>query len=473
MRRISILTSTLIACAATSIAQCTTAWAPLGGLNQGVRTLLVAKNGDLIAGGDFTQAGGQPANKVARFDGTQWRAMGNGLPWAVHALAELSDGSIVGGGMFGGIWRWNGTSWSMLGSSVPYTWDICALPGGGCAIAGSFPMPGGYHAATWDGSTWQGIGGGLNGDGLALARTQSGDLIYGGAFTNAGGVPCNFVAKWNGAQWSPLGVGLNDLVIAVCAMRDCSIVVGGNFTQAGGQAAQHIARWDGSQWHPLGAGVNGSVLCITEMPEGDLLVGGDFTQAGSTPASRIARWDGAQWSALGAGTSQIVWDVAAPTREHAFVGGVFTTAGGIATDNIARIGSSCAPTAIAAGAGCDGLSLSAERYPWLGGELTTRCTGLPTGSVAFSILGFAPASIPLATLLPQALPACVVHTTADLIGFSFALDGTSRTRIEVPRDPFLLGANCWRQDVGITFGPTGDLATASATDAIRFSLGSF
>ena len=155
------------------------------------------------------------------------------------------------------------------------------------------------------------------------------------------------------------------------------------------------------------------------------------------------------------------------------MGGVFTTAGGIATDNIARIGSTCAATATAAGAGCDGLVLSAERHPWLGGELTTRCTGLPTGSVTFSILGFAPATIPLSTLLPQAAPACVIHATADGISFSLALDGTSRTRIEVPRDAFLLGANCWRQDVGITFLPTGDVATASATDAIRFVLGSF
>jgi hypothetical protein len=57
----------------------------------------------------------------------------------------------------------------MLGSSVPYTWDICALPGGGCAIAGSFPMPGGYHAATWDGSTWSILGGGLNGAAIAVA----------------------------------------------------------------------------------------------------------------------------------------------------------------------------------------------------------------------------------------------------------------------------------------------------------------
>lgn len=468
-----IAAAPVLALCASADAQCANHWAPLGGLGNGVRSLCVAQNGDVIAGGDFTVAGGTPALRVARHDGVAWQPMGAGLPWAVHALAELSDGSIVGGGMFGGIWRWNGNSWSMVGSLQPFTWDICALPNGGIAIAGSFPAPGGYHAAIWDGSSWSGIGGGLNGDGLALARTASGELVYGGAFTLAGATPCNFVAKWNGSNWSPLGAGVNDLVIAVCALRDGSIVVGGNFTQAGGQSAAHIARWTGSAWQPLGAGVNGSVLCITEMPDGDLLVGGDFTTAGGQPAANIARWDGGSWHAIGTGTNFLVWDITQPTRDAAIVGGVFSLAGGIASANVAKLASTCPATAQSTNGSCGGASLVAERHAWLGGALQTRCSGLVPNSLCFSVTGFAQASTPLSTLLPFAPVGCLLQCSLDLVEFKLAPGGSLRFRIAVPNDPFLSGLPLWRQDFGLTKDPNGNTTGLQASNALACTLGSF
>jgi len=466
------IVSTLILAPAVS-GQCANAWAGLGGLNNGVRTLCVAQNGDVIAGGDFTTAAGSQAFRVARYDGSTWQPMGNGLTWAVHALAELSDGSIVGGGMFGGIFRWNGTAWSMLGSLQPFTWDICALPNGGCAIAGSFPAPGGNHAAIWNGTSWSGIGGGLNGDSLALARTPTGDLVYGGTFTLAGTTPCNFIAKWNGSSWSTFGIGLNDLVIAVCALRDGSIVVGGNFTQAGGQPAAHIARWNGSAWQSLGAGVNGSVLCITEMPDGDLLVGGDFTAAGGQPAANIARWDGGAWHSLGTGASQLVWDITAPVREAAIVGGVFSLAGGQASANVAKLTSTCNSSAQSMSASCGGATLGAERNPWLGGVLQTQCTGLAQGSLCFAVTGFAQQPTQLSSLLPAASTGCVLYPTLDLVDFSFAVAGASRTRIAIPNDPFLRGLALWRQDIGLQFDVNGNVTGLQASNGLACSLGAF
>ena len=457
----------------TALAQCANDWAPLGGLNNGVRTLCIAKNGDVLAGGDFTTAGGAQALRVARHDGVSWQPMGGGLPWAVHALAELSDGSIVGGGMFGGIWRWNGTAWSMLGSLQPFTWDICALPNGGCAIAGSFPAPGGNHAAIWDGTTWSAVGGGLNGDGLAVARKPTGELVYGGTFTRAGTTTCNFVAQWNGSTWSTFGTGLNDLVIAVCALRDGSIVVGGNFTQAGGQPAAHIARWTGSAWQPLGAGVNSSVLCITEMPDGDLLVGGDFTSAGGQPAANIARWDGNAWHAIGAGTSQLVWDITQPARDAAIVGGVFSSAGGIASANIAKLTSSCSATALSTNGACGGASIVAERHAWLGGALQTRCSGLLPNSLCFAVTGFGLVGTPLASLLPYAPSGCVLQPSLDLVDFTFASDGSSRFHLAVPNDPFLNSLPLWRQDIGITIDGNGHASGLQASNGLACTLGSF
>src|SRR2546422_7289871 len=53
-------------------------WAAVGaGLNSTV-TAMTIWNGQVVAGGAFTNSGGNPANRVARFDGTAWQALGTG-----------------------------------------------------------------------------------------------------------------------------------------------------------------------------------------------------------------------------------------------------------------------------------------------------------------------------------------------------------------------------------------------------------
>lgn len=54
-------------------------WFPLGtGLNQYCRAI-TEYNGNIIAGGIFTNAGGVSANKIARWNGTSWSALGQGF----------------------------------------------------------------------------------------------------------------------------------------------------------------------------------------------------------------------------------------------------------------------------------------------------------------------------------------------------------------------------------------------------------
>jgi hypothetical protein len=50
-------------------------------------------NGQLYAGGTFTQAGGNAAVGIARWNGSAWSAVGSGMNNHVDALAVFDDGA--------------------------------------------------------------------------------------------------------------------------------------------------------------------------------------------------------------------------------------------------------------------------------------------------------------------------------------------------------------------------------------------
>jgi hypothetical protein len=58
---------------------------------------LAASGADLYAGGWFTTAGGAPANRIAKWDGSSWSALGSGMNNDVQALAVLGSDLYAGG----------------------------------------------------------------------------------------------------------------------------------------------------------------------------------------------------------------------------------------------------------------------------------------------------------------------------------------------------------------------------------------
>ncbi len=117
------------------------AWRPLGGGMGSIASdcappwvyALTVWNGDLIVGGSFRTAGGQPIARVARWDGTSWHAMGSGwtTTWggSVWELAVTADGELIAAGWLQepGVnfnkWQiasWNGTDWEQIGPDL--TW---------------------------------------------------------------------------------------------------------------------------------------------------------------------------------------------------------------------------------------------------------------------------------------------------------------------------------------------------------------
>ncbi|MDO7854265.1 T9SS type A sorting domain-containing protein [Hymenobacter convexus] len=345
-------------------------WNPLGagadkGMNNDVSALAVAGNGDVYVGGFFTQVGGTPANYIARWNGTAWTSLGtgagNGVNNGVRALAVASNGDVYAGGYFtqaGGapanyIARWNGTAWSSLGAGTgtgngveSFVYALAMAGNGDVYVGGRFTQAGGAPAnrvARWNGTAWTslgtGAGNGMNNDVTALAVAGNGDVYACGYFTQAGGASANYIARWNGTGWNSLGTGtsngLNNQTYALAVAGNGDVYAGGYFTQAGGAAATRVARWNGTAWSPLGAGLGNGVYSSTYgyggalvvAGNGDVYVGGLFTPAGGGPANNIARWNGTAWSSLGTGTNDIVSGLATGPTGKLYAGGLFATTG--------------------------------------------------------------------------------------------------------------------------------------------------
>lgn len=320
----------------------------VGGTLGNVADVAVDAEGSLYVGGSFKMAGSVPANYIAKWNGTNWSALGSGLNSTVSALTVLGNDLYVGGNftLAGGISanriaKWDGSSWSALGSGINSAPLALAAMGGEIYAGGSFTNAGGItvnRVAKWTGSNWVGLGSGVNNPVYTLLASGS-NIYAGGWFTTAGGVPANRIARWDGTTWWPLGLGLNSDVTSLAA-SGAHIYVAGNFTNAGGIAANRIARWDGTNWSALGSGVDGNARAVA-VSGGVVYVGGDFLSAGDWSASRIAKWDGSSWSALESGMGPYdggsLWvSSLAVSGGQLFAGGQFYFAGDVPATHVAR-----------------------------------------------------------------------------------------------------------------------------------------
>ena len=336
------------------------------GTNGYVNTL-VEYDGNLIAGGGFTEAGGLSANYIAAWNELSWEALGDGTNFRIYAMT-VYQGDLVVGGQFTQagndtafyIARWNGTSWSSIGGGMN-DWVYALTVYDGDLIAGGyFTRAGGLSArsvARWNGATWSPVGDGFDGP-VFTFQEYAGGLFAGGWFEQCGPDMVMNIARWDGMSWSAMGSGTNDRVTCMAVYRDI-LYIGGHFTQAGPDAAGYIANWaysgwqnasrdtrvndwvyalhavgdtlyaggwftetdDGEadhiagwhgNWHSLDGGTNEWIRAIVQYG-GDLAIAGWFTKPGGIPASYVASWDLSSWRGLGAGllapvTASIVHD---------------------------------------------------------------------------------------------------------------------------------------------------------------------
>jgi hypothetical protein len=283
-----------------------TSWSAVGlGTNERVFAWAVFDDGSgpcLYGGGVLTAAEGVPASRIARWNGEQWSPLGNGITGLAHSvvtcLAVYDDGTgpaLYVGGRFtkagtspaSNLARWDGTDWSAVGEGLSGT--VLALAtfddGNGEALyaGGVFTVDGGAPGnfiVRWDGTGFSPLSGETNGAVFCLEALSGdeGDRLYvGGRFTTAGGLASKNIALWDGAAWSAVGAGLdkrgglNGSVEALTFFDDGSgaaLYAAGDFVVGGDVQGNAIARWDYKNWSSLNCEIGGFVEVLAVFDDG-------------------------------------------------------------------------------------------------------------------------------------------------------------------------------------------------------------
>ncbi|MFC1569015.1 FG-GAP-like repeat-containing protein [bacterium] len=140
--------------------------------------VLAFSAGNIYAGGYFETADGITVNHIARWDGSSWHALGDGID-LIHTMydfceyqpAQVNDITISGnivyasGRFQGNIKQWNGSTWSNLGS--------------GCSKMG------------WDTTEPVVL------ENIKAIAAYGNNVYVGGSLTEVGGQPTSYFAAWN------------------------------------------------------------------------------------------------------------------------------------------------------------------------------------------------------------------------------------------------------------------------------------
>jgi hypothetical protein len=297
--------------------------------------------------------------------------------------------------------------------------------------------------------------------------TPAGELVAAGAFG---------AARWTGSVWIMMPTGsLNGLSI-VRSLVDGTIVASGSFGPwIPGQNDKFIARWNGTAWVMLGQVSYGDVVSLLPLPGGGMLASGTFTLSNSN-LKNFLRWDGLSWAAV-PDTQEAVNDFAWMPNGDLIACGQFTEIGGQYSPRLARLSATCPALSLPAGAGCVGSGginlLATSQLPWLGGTFRAVGTGLPMTALVSRVFGFQPINLPLAALLPTALPGCDLLVSPDFVDFAVTTTGTTSSTLSIPATPSLVGAsfrhqlNLFEVDASLNF------VEVTASNALALTIGVF
>jgi hypothetical protein len=177
--------------------------------------------GNLYVTGQFTTVDGNSYNRIVKWDGSSWNALGTGLNNIGYRLAIDSSENLY--------------------------------------VSGAFTQAGGVtvnYIAKWDGSSWSNVGGATgiaNNSVVRMFCDSNDDLWVVGTFTSVQGISANRIAKWDGTNWSTFGSGANATIQDATYDRDNEeVYIVGAFTSIDGVSVDRIAKWDGLTWSNMG-----------------------------------------------------------------------------------------------------------------------------------------------------------------------------------------------------------------------------
>ncbi len=197
------------------------------------------------------------------------------------------------------------------------------------------------------------FGGSLNGSVLAMALQANGQIVAGGAFTLADGLPRQYIARFNTdgsldttfSSYLPTW-GANAPVESLAIEASGLVLVGGEFTNFNNQIVNYITRLnaDGSTdlGFNAGTGANNPVFAMAQTfvsGTSRIVVGGAFTTFNGYPANSIVQLldTGAIDPSFSASANATVYAVAVQPNGQVLIGGDFTNVNGVAVNHIARL----------------------------------------------------------------------------------------------------------------------------------------
>ncbi len=129
------------------------------------------------------------------------------------------------------------------------------------------------------------------------------------------------------------------------------------------------------------------------------------------------------------------------------------------------------------GTGCVGSGglnvLAASSRPVLGTIFQATVTGLPSWNLALALLGLAPMSLPLASLVPQGGPGCNLLVTPDLTALLWSTTGTAQLTFAIPNSPALVGFPFYQQVVALELDPAANLIALTSSNGLALTIGSY
>lgn len=216
------------------------------------------------------------------------------------------------------------------------------------------------NLAVWDRetNTWSPVGeegpeAGVFGSLMAMELDAAGRLIIGGTFSSIDGTSATNVARWDGSSWDALGGGVDGTALHLLA-QDGEIWAAGSFNMGG--TASGLARYSPSgTWVSMDV-APGAVAVLQALPAGGLIVGGHFDEIGGEVLNGLALHDGS-WHDLGAdpqaaGAVGGIVQALCPHGETLLVGGRFHALGGYPASAFGTAGLNLAPGMVS------GLSIS-------------------------------------------------------------------------------------------------------------------
>lgn len=421
-----------------------------------VQAVVRQPDGKLIAGGNFSEINGQPANSLVRFNATGGLETVFNTPtttrFTVSDLALQPDGRVLAA-TGSTVLRFLSTGGVDNGFAFPANYRatriVLQTDGRVVAAFGSVPssagnlvrvLADGARDATFTPVT-NGPGGLRTAQSLALQ--PNGKILVAGNFIPVGGTASISTvvrlettgaldASFSSSSFA--GVTSSTGLSSLALQPDGKVVVGGQFTAYGGTARTNLARLnaDGS----LDPGfvppaLTGTVLKVLLQPNNRILVGGSFSATG-LPANLGRLLPTGQPDASFGATAQpneTVYALLAQPDGLLVAGGTFTTIGGQASPALARIVASNVLSVKAPQAVADRtLVWPVPAYTSL--HVAPDASAMPQALDLFDAMGRAVRHLALTGASPVTLPVEILPAGIYMLRVTYA-EGTVLRRVQL------------------------------------------